>query len=82
MVSLIAVRDAIALLGIAELNQLSHQFKQPPTLMQAMLKQLEAMGKIERVEVDSSCLTGSCKSCPEGKKCLTEAYRIKSHPTD
>ncbi|MBK5074303.1 ferrous iron transporter C [Budviciaceae bacterium CWB-B4] len=79
MVSLIAIRDAIALQGIAELNQLSRQFDQPPALMQAMLKQLETMGKIERVEADSSCLPGNCKDCPDGKKCLTEAYRIKKH---
>lgn len=79
MASLIAIRDAVALHGIAELHQLSRQFNQPPALMQAMLKQLESMGQIERVEVDDHCAIGACKNCPEGKACVTEAYRIKKH---
>lgn len=77
MVSLIEVRDAIALNGIAELHQLSRQLKVPFQLLSAMLQQLEAMGKIERVELASSCLTGQCKNCPDGKKCLTDSYQIK-----
>ncbi|SQI34778.1 Ferrous iron transport protein C [Leminorella richardii] len=77
MASLIAIRDAVALHGIAELHQLSRQFNQPPALMQAMLKQLETMGQIERVEVDEHCTIGACKNCPEGKACATESYRIK-----
>ncbi|MDR0806425.1 MAG: FeoC-like transcriptional regulator [Enterobacteriaceae bacterium] len=78
MVGLIAIRDAIALSGTAELDKLCRQFNQPTALMQAMLKQLESMGKIERVAVDSSCLIGTCKDCPDGKNCLPEIYRIKT----
>ncbi|MFV8768379.1 ferrous iron transporter C, partial [Yersinia enterocolitica] len=42
---------------------------------------LTAMGKIERIEQDNSgCLTGSCKSCPEGKnQCSTVIYQLKNH---
>lgn len=80
MVSLIEVRDAVALNGIVELHQLSRQLKMPPQLLSAMLQQLESMGKVEKVEPDSSCLTGQCKDCPDGKKCLTDSYRIKQQP--
>ncbi|WP_159567019.1 FeoC-like transcriptional regulator [Budvicia diplopodorum] len=78
MVSLIDVRDAVALNGIAELQQLSRQLKVHPQMLQAMLQQLESMGKIERIEPDDACLTGQCKSCPDGEKCLSESYRIKT----
>ncbi len=77
MASLIEVRDAVALNGTVELAQLSRQLKLNPQLLQAMLQQLVSMGKVERVEPDSSCLVGNCKSCAEGKKCLAESYRIK-----
>lgn len=80
MVSLIEVRDAVALSGIVELHQLSRQLKMSPQLLGAMLQQLESMGKVVRVEADSGCLTGQCKNCPDGKNCLTDYYRIKPHP--
>lgn len=79
MVSLIAIRNVIAEQGIAELHQLSRQFNQPSALMLAMLKQLESMGQIERVDIDSHCSSSQCKNCMEGKACLVEAYRIKNH---
>ncbi|MFS7182981.1 FeoC-like transcriptional regulator, partial [Serratia proteamaculans] len=45
----------------------------------AMLERLIAMGKVERIEQDNSaCLSGSCKSCPEGQGCITVVYRLKS----
>ena len=66
MISLIAVRDAIALNGRADARLLSHQLNTPETLVQAMMEKLAAMGKIEAVDV-SSCLSSSCKQCPESR---------------
>jgi len=41
-----------------------------------MLDRLVAMRKIEAVEPDDSCLSGGCKSCADGQKCLTISYRL------
>ncbi|MCI1679741.1 MAG: FeoC-like transcriptional regulator [Ewingella americana] len=76
MTSLIAVRDNVALAGMADAHQLSLQLKAPQPLVQAMLDKLVAMRKLEAVEPDNSCLSGSCKSCADGKKCLTVSYRL------
>jgi len=76
MSSLIAVRDGIALAGITDARQLSHQLQIPQPLVQAMLDRLVAMRKVEEVEPDSSCLSGGCQSCAEGQKCLTVSYRL------
>ncbi len=79
MASLLQIRDAVALHGIVDSQQLSRQFNTSPALVQAILEQLEKMHKIERIELDSGCLTGSCKGCPEGEKCLTTtSYRLKA----
>ncbi|MGJ7065677.1 FeoC-like transcriptional regulator [Morganella morganii] len=77
MISLIAVRDAIALNGRADARLLSHQLNTPETLVQAMMEKLAAMGKIEAVDV-SSCLSSSCKQCPESQSCDTKVYQIRS----
>lgn len=77
MISLIAVRDAIALNGRADARLLSHQLNTPETLIQAMMEKLTAMGKIEAVDV-SSCLSSSCKQCPESQSCDTKVYQIRS----
>ncbi|WP_145490287.1 FeoC-like transcriptional regulator [Yersinia aleksiciae] len=81
MASLLQLRDAIALSGSADAHQLSQQLAAPLPLVEAMLERLAAMGKIERIEQDNSgCLTGSCKSCPEGKnQCHTVIYQLKDH---
>lgn len=76
MVSLIDIRNTLALAGILNVNQISLRLKTPQPLVQAMLDQLIAMRKVEAIEQDDSCLSGSCKSCPEGKKCLTTSYRL------
>lgn len=47
MISLIAVRDAIALNGRADARLLSHQLNAPEALVQAIMEKLAAMGKIE-----------------------------------
>ncbi|ATM87854.1 FeoC-like transcriptional regulator [Yersinia massiliensis] len=79
MASLLQLRDAIALSGHVGAAQLSQQLATPLPLIEAMLERLTAMGKVERIELDNSgCLTGSCKSCPEGKnQCHTVVYQLK-----
>lgn len=76
MTSLIAVRDGVALAGMTDARQLSHQLQAPQPLVQAMLDRLVAMRKIEAVEPNDSCLSGGCKSCADGQKCLTISYRL------
>ncbi len=67
MAGLLQVRDALALLGSAQAQQLSQSLATPLPLVQAMLDRLAAMGKVERIEQDDgACLSGSCKGCPAG----------------
>ncbi|MEE4407981.1 MULTISPECIES: FeoC-like transcriptional regulator [unclassified Serratia (in: enterobacteria)] len=78
MAGLLQIRDALALHGSVQAQQLSRQLTTPLPLVLAMLERLTAMGKVERIEQDNSaCLSGSCKSCPEGKGCGTVVYRLK-----
>ncbi|GBU11743.1 hypothetical protein AwEntero_03440 [Enterobacterales bacterium] len=76
MTSLIAVRDGVALAGRVDARQLSYQLQTPQPLVQAMLDRLVAMRKIVAVQPDDSCLSGGCKSCADGQKCLTISYRL------
>ncbi|MBJ3815614.1 [Fe-S]-dependent transcriptional repressor FeoC [Shimwellia pseudoproteus] len=70
MASLIEVRDLLALRGRLEASQISTLLNTPRPLVDAMLQRLAAMGKATSVTDDAdSCLRGSCKECPEGKKC-------------
>ena len=76
MASLIEVRDMLALQGRMEAKQLSVRLNTPQPLIDAMLGRLQAMGKAVKVTEDADgCLSGSCKSCPEGKACLREWCR-------
>lgn len=78
MASLIEVRDMLALQGRMEAAQLSARLQTPLALINAMLNRLEAMGKAVRVQEDADgCLSGSCKSCPEGKACLREWWSLR-----
>lgn len=78
MASLIEIRDALALQGRLDAPQISQLLATPLPMVNAMLGRLEAMGKAKRVTEDSSsCLTGSCKSCPEGKKCIREVWTLQ-----
>lgn len=71
MASLIQVRDLLALRGRMEAAQISQTLNTPQPMINAMLKQLESMGKAVRIQEEpDGCLSGSCKSCPEGKACL------------
>ncbi|MDX7990779.1 ferrous iron transporter C [Xenorhabdus sp. Reich] len=75
MISLLEIRDAVALNGRTDARSLSHQFSAPLPMVEAMLKQLVMMGKLEEVDA-SSCLSGGCKQCPETQKCDTKAYQL------
>ncbi|MGE6981999.1 [Fe-S]-dependent transcriptional repressor FeoC [Kluyvera intermedia] len=78
MASLIEVRDMLALQGRMEASQLSAQLHTPRALVDAMLGRLEAMGKVVKInEEPDGCLTGSCKSCPEGKACLRQWWALR-----
>ncbi|MEX3020323.1 [Fe-S]-dependent transcriptional repressor FeoC [Kluyvera sp. STS39-E] len=78
MASLIEVRDMLALQGRMEAVQLSARLHTPQALIDAMLSRLEAMGKVVKISEDpDGCLSGSCKSCPEGKACLREWWALR-----
>ncbi|OTA20521.1 iron transporter FeoC [Xenorhabdus beddingii] len=75
MISLLNIRNTVALKGRTDAQSLSHQFSAPLPMVEAMLKQLVTMGKLEEVDT-SSCLSGGCKQCPETQKCDTKAYQL------
>ena len=78
MASLMEVRDMLALQGRMEAKQLSARLQTPQPLIDAMLERMEAMGKVVRIsETSEGCLSGSCKSCPEGKACLREWWSLR-----
>ena len=77
-VALIQVRDMLALQGRMEAKQLSLSLHTPQPMIDAMLERLEAMGKAVRIQEEAEgCLSGSCKSCPEGKACLREWWALR-----
>lgn len=79
MASLMEVRDMLALQGRMEAKQLSARLRTPQLLIDAMLERMEAMGKVVRIsETSEGCLSGSCKSCPEGKAaCQQEWWALR-----
>lgn len=78
MASLIQVRDLLALQGRMEAEQISRTLHTPQSMIDAMLNQLETMGKATRIQEEpDGCLSGSCKSCPEGKACLREWWALR-----
>lgn len=78
MASLIQVRDLLALQGRMEAEQISRTLRTPQPMIDAMLNQLETMGKATRIQEEpDGCLSGSCKSCPEGKACLREWWMLR-----
>ena len=75
MASLMEVRDMLALQGRMEAKQLSARLQTPQPLIDAMLERMEAMGKVVRIsETSEGCLSGSCKSCPEGKAACQQEW--------
>lgn len=68
MASLIQVRDLLALRGRMEAAQISQTLNTPQPMINAMLQQLESMGKAVRIQEEpDGCLSGSCKSCRKEK---------------
>lgn len=83
MASLIEVRNQLALQGRMEASQLSHALHLSRPLVEAMLNRLEAMGKVVRVQEQAEgCLTGSCKSCPQGKSACQQEWWALSIPAE
>lgn len=79
MAGLLQVRDALALFGSAQAQQLSQSLAMPRQLVQSMLERLTEMGKVEHIEqAVGACLNGSCKRCPQGRGCSTVTYRLKA----
>lgn len=77
MASMIEIRDALALQGRLDAPQISQLLATPLPLVNAMLGRLEAMGKAMRITEDpADGMTGGCKSCPEGKKCVREIWML------
>jgi ferrous iron transport protein C len=75
--SLMEVRDMLALQGRMEAKQLSARLQTPQPLIDAMLERMEAMGKVVRIsETSEGCLSGSCKSCPEGKAACRQEWWV------
>ena len=78
MASMIELRNMLALQGRMEAQQLSRALHTPQPMVDAMLMRMEAMGKAKRVQEEADgCLSGSCKSCPEGKPCLREWWMLQ-----
>ena len=78
MASLIQVRDLLALRGRMEAAQISQALNTPQPMINAMLQQLESMGKAVRIQEEpDGCLSGSCKIRPEGKACLREWWALR-----
>ncbi|MCS2148952.1 [Fe-S]-dependent transcriptional repressor FeoC [Scandinavium manionii] len=78
MASMIELRNMLALQGRMEAQQLSRALHTPQPMVDAMLMRMEAMGKAKRIaEEPSDCLSGHCKSCPEGKACLREWWILQ-----
>lgn len=78
MVTLIQLRDAIALAGVVELQSLGRQFNAPISLLTALLDQLITLGKVEKIEAVaegfsvSSCL--GCFGCSQTRSCQRRCY--------
>lgn len=76
MASLIQVRDLLALRGRMEAAQISQTLNTPQPMINAMLKQLESMGKAVRIQEEpDGCLSGSCKAARKEKPVCTNGGR-------
>lgn len=62
MATLLQVRDALARVEMMELEQLSQELQAPLALVEAILEQMIALGKVERVTSNKSC----CSNCDRG----------------
>lgn len=74
MVSLIEVKNSIALAGVVELRALSRQLKTSPTMLEALLERLIAMGKIEKLEPATAACSRGCLGCCSTSPCSQRCY--------
>lgn len=63
MIGLLQIRDAVALAGMVELQQLSRQLDTSPTLLEAMLERLAALGKVEKLPEAAKSGCHGCLGC-------------------
>ncbi|MGP1928801.1 MAG: FeoC-like transcriptional regulator [Arsenophonus sp. NC-WZS1-MAG3] len=78
MISLLQIRDMVALYGRMDAYQISQKFSASLPIIEAMLDKLADMGKLEQI-YQSSCLSDySCKQCSEIKKCNLKIYQVTS----
>lgn len=80
MVSLIQLRDTLALLGRVTAPRLSQQLGISEAMTLAMLEQLEGMGQVIRIDAATladNCLSRQCRDCPESKKCLVPLWQLR-----
>lgn len=76
MASLIQVRDLLALRGRMEAAQISQTLNTPQPMINAMLQQLESMGKAVRIQEEpDGCLSGSCKAARKAKPACVSGGR-------
>lgn len=77
MTDLFKIRNAIALNGMMDADQLSRLLHTPLPFMEAMLSQLTIMGKIEAVEEEQTgCNSRYCKSCSHNPGCHKRYYKM------
>jgi ferrous iron transport protein C len=75
VISLLQLRDAVALAGVVELQALSRQFNVSSQLLTALLERLIALGKVEKVPettVKRDCF--GCIGCGQAPVCQRRCY--------
>lgn len=77
MATLLQVRDALERVDMIDLEQLCHQLQAPPPLVEAILEQMIALGKVERVIMERSCCEG-CQHCAQVSPCGSQFYRLSA----
>ncbi|WP_436877307.1 FeoC-like transcriptional regulator [Siccibacter turicensis] len=78
MTSLMAIRDMLALEGRLQAAQIGQRTATPLPLVEAMLKQLEAMGRVVSLSAnEAGCATGACRTCPEEKACQPRWWALR-----
>lgn len=76
MISLLQLRDAVALAGVVELQALSRQLNISANLLTALLERLIALGKVEKVPetaVKRGCF-GCVVGCSQARVCQRRCY--------
>ncbi|MFS1537358.1 MAG: FeoC-like transcriptional regulator [Candidatus Phlomobacter fragariae] len=78
MISLLQVRDMVALYGKMDAYQISQKLSASLPMIEAMLDKLTAMGKLKQVDHSPYPIGHSCKQCSEIKKCNLKIYQVTS----